>query len=341
MLTVITAVGLYFLLDWMFARPVAASAQAGPIDTLFKAHFITIAILFALIMVIMLYAVVAFRRDPDDESDGPHIHGHTSLEIAWTVLPTFVVIGFGVYGIIVFQDITAVQDNEMVVSVVGRQWSWSFEYPDEEIKSARLVLPIDQPILLELESEDVIHSFWVPEFRVKQDVVPGAMFPLRITPTKLGSYRLVCAEICGNGHGGMVADVEVVSLDAFEQFLIDAAFRYSDLTAEDRGQQFYTELGCAGCHSLDGQAGAGPTWQGIYLQEKQLDDGTTIIVDDDYIRDSILNPNAQIMQGFSAGSMPQNFVEQIDALQAQILASEGAELDVIADLIAFIQTLEQ
>ncbi|VAW43539.1 Cytochrome c oxidase polypeptide II, partial [hydrothermal vent metagenome] len=187
-LTVITAVGMYFLLNWMFVKPIAASTQAGPIDTLFNAHFLAIAILFALIMVIMLYAAVVFRRDPGDESDGPHIHGHIGLEIAWTILPTFVVIGFGVYGIIVFQDITTVQDNEMVVSVVGQQWSWSFEYPDEEVKSARLVLPIDQPVLLELESTDVIHSFWVPEFRVKQDVVPGAMFPLRITPTKLGSY---------------------------------------------------------------------------------------------------------------------------------------------------------
>lgn len=293
-------------------------------------------------MVIMLYSVVVFRRDPDDESDGPHIHGHTGLEIAWTILPTFVVIGFGLYGLIVFQDITAAQDNEMVVSVVGQQWSWSFEYPEEEIKSARLVLPVDQPILFELESTDVIHSFWVPEFRIKQDVVPGAVMPLRITPTKIGSYRLVCAEICGNGHAGMVADVEVVSLTDFEQFLIDSAFRYSDLTAEERGQQFYTELGCAGCHSLDGTPGVGPTWQGIYLREELLDDGTTVIADDDYIRESILDPDAQIVQSFNAAVMSsQDFTVMIDELQAQILASEGAELDIIADLIAFMQTLEQ
>ncbi len=340
-LTAITTVGLYFLFEWMFRRPMAASAQAGPIDTMFQSHFIMMALLFALIMVIMLYAVVVFRRRPGDEEDGPHIHGHTGLEIAWTIIPTIVVVGFGIYGTVVLADITKAQDNEMVVSVIGQQWSWSFEYPDQDVKSNRLVLPVNQPVRLDLESTDVLHSFWVPEFRVKQDLVPGSIKPLRVTPTELGSYRLRCAEICGTSHSAMLADVEVVSQADFEQFLIDASFRYSDLTAEERGQQFYVELTCNGCHSLDGTAGAGPTWQGIYLREEPLVDGTTVTADEAYIRDSILNPNAQIVQGFNANVMPQTFGDQISALEAEILASEGADLDVIADLIAFMQTLDQ
>jgi cytochrome c oxidase subunit 2 len=192
-----------------------------------------------------------------------------------------------------------------------------------------------------MESADVLHSFWVPEFRVKQDLVPGEMKLLRITPTEIGHYRLRCAEICGTSHSGMLADVEVVSRADFEQFLIDSAFRYSDLTAEERGQQFYVELTCNGCHSLDGTPGAGPTWQGVYLREEVMDDGTVITADDAYLRESILNPNQHIVEGFNPGVMPQNFGERIDALEAQILASEGAELDVIADLIAFMQTLDQ
>ncbi|MCP4421145.1 MAG: cytochrome c oxidase subunit II [Chloroflexi bacterium] len=329
-------------MNWIFARPIAASTQADAIENLFQAHFMMISFLFAFIMVIMLYAVVVFRRTPDDDSDGPHIHGHTGLEIAWTILPTIIVVGFGIFGIVLFQEVTAAQDNEMVVSVIGQQWSWSFEYPEDKIISNRLVLPVDQPILFEMESKDVIHSFWVPEFRVKQDLVPGTMMPLRITPTEIGSYRLVCAEICGNDHSGMSADVDVVSQADFEQFLIDSAFRYSDLTAEERGEQFYTELGCVGCHSLDGTPTAGPTWQGIYLREELLNDGSTVIADDEYIRDSIMNPDAQIVEGFNANVMSaQDFVARIDQLQAQILASEGAELDIIADLIAFMQTLEQ
>ena len=341
-LTLIGAAGLYFLFNWMFARPDAASVQAGPIESLFQAHFIMMSLLFALIMVIMLYSVVVFRRRPNDEEDGPHIHGNTGLEIAWTIVPTIIVVGFGVFGFVLFREVTAEQEGEMVVSVVGEQWSWSFAYPEQDIKSNRLVLPVNQPVLLEMESTDVLHSFWVPEFRVKQDLVPGSMMPLRITPTELGSYRLRCAEICGSGHAGMLADVEVVSQADFEQFLIDSAFRYSDLTPEERGEQFYVELGCAGCHSLDGTVGAGPTWQGIYLREEILDDGTTVIADDEYLRDSILNPDAQIVEGFNSGVMSaQDFATRITDLEAEILASEGAELDVIADLIAFMQTLDQ
>jgi cytochrome c oxidase subunit II len=340
-LTVVATAGLYFLFSWMFARPEAASTQAEAIEPLFQAHFLVIAFLFAFIMVIMLYAVVVFRRRPGDDSDGPHIHGHTGLEIAWTVLPIIIVVGFGIYGLILFREVVAKQDNEMVVSVTAQQWAWSFEYPDAEVKSNRLVLPVDQPILFEMESKDVIHSFWVPEFRVKQDVVPGSVMPLRITPTEIGTYRLVCAEICGQNHAGMIAEVEVVSQADFEQFLLDSAFRYADMTPEDRGEQFYTQLGCAGCHSPDGTARVGPTWQGIYLREVQLDDGTTVIADDEYIRNSILNPNAQIVQGFSANGMPPTFAAQIDELQAQVLDSEGTELDVIADIIAYMQTLEQ
>ncbi|GJM40303.1 MAG: cytochrome c oxidase subunit 2 [Ardenticatenaceae bacterium] len=341
-LTLITTAGLYFLFDWMFARPTAASAQAAPIESLFQAHFIMMAFLFALIMVIMIYAAVVFRRRPGDDTDGPHIHGHTGLEIAWTIIPTIVVIGFGVYGLVLFREVTAEQPNEMVVEVVGRQWSWSFEYPEADVRSGRLVVPVNQPILLEMYSEDVLHSFWVPEFRVKQDLVPGTMMPLRITPTEIGSYRLRCAEICGSGHSDMLADVEVVSQADFEQFLIDSAFRYSDLTSEERGEKFYVELGCSGCHSLDGTTGAGPTWQGIYLREELLTDGTTVIADEEYLRDSILNPDDQIVQGFNPGVMSaQNYDTRIPELQAEINANEGAEIDIIADLIVYMQTLDQ
>ena len=258
-LTILAAVGLYFLFNWMFPRPEAASAQAGPIDTMFQSHFMMMAFLFALIMVIMLYAAFVFRRRPGDEEDGPHIHGNTGLEIAWTIIPTLVVIGFGIYGAIVLADITRAQENEMTVSVVGRQWSWTFAYPDHDVRTTQLVLPVDQPVVLQLESEDVLHSFWVPEFRVKQDLVPGVVKPLRITPTELGSYRLRCAEICGAGHAGMLADVEVVSQADFEQFLVDSVRApYADQTPVERGQRFYEELGCNGCHSLDGTEPNGP-----------------------------------------------------------------------------------
>ena len=224
-LILVTSAGLYFLFDWMFTLPEPASSQAVPIDNLFQAHFITMAVLFAMIMVIMIYSVVVFRRRPDDEADGPHVHGHTGLEIAWTIIPTIVVVGFGVYGLILFREVTADQPDEMVVSVTGRQWSWAFEYPEADVRSARLVLPVDQPVLLELHSEDVLHSFWVPEFRVKQDLVPGQTTHVRFTPVEVGEYKLRCAELCGLTHWNMLATVRVVPQDEYDAWMTEQAWR--------------------------------------------------------------------------------------------------------------------
>jgi len=229
----------------------------------------------------------------------------------------------------------------MVVSVTGSQWRWTFEYPEQDVTTGRLVLPVDQPILLELESEDVLHSFWVPEFRVKQDLVPGFMNTLRITPTELGDYKVRCAEICGTRHAEMLADVQVVSRQEFDQWVIDSQFRYSDLTPEERGRRFYeVDFDCSGCHSLDGTTLVGPTWQGLWMREEEMADGSTVVADEEYIRNSILNPNAHVVAGFNPDVMPPNYEERIAELEAEILQNEGAEINVIDDLIAFIQTLE-
>lgn len=349
-LVIVVSFILYFILRMIYTLPIAASAEAGPIDQMFTGHFIAIAFLFSLIMVFMLYSAVVFRRRPGDEEDGPHIHSNTTLEILWTVIPTFVVVGFGIWGTVTLNDLVSAKENEMVVKVVGQQWAWSFEYPEQEnLTSPTLVLPVDRTIVLEMESRDVLHSFWVPEFRVKQDLVPGRTTTLRITPTKLGDYKVRCAEICGTSHANMLADVQVVTTSGFNSWVegrLEAPV-YADMTPEERGAIWYAEppgnqyAACSGCHSLDGSVMAGPTWQGIYGRSEALDDGTTITVDDEYIRNSILNPNAQIVAGFLPNLMPQTFGDTFAAIEAEILATEGVEIDMIADLIAYMQTLEE
>jgi cytochrome c oxidase subunit 2 len=211
------------------------------------------------------------------------------------------------------------------------------------------VLPVDRTIVLEMESEDVLHSFWVPEFRVKQDLVPGQTTTLRITPTKLGDYKVRCAEICGTSHTNMLADVRVVSTAGFNSWAEERlqAPVYADMTPEERGAIWYAEppggqyAACSGCHSLDGTPLAGPTWQGIYGRQEPLDDGTTVTADEEYIRNSILDPNAQIVTGFQPNVMPQNFSDIFAGIEAEILATEGVEIDMIDDLIAYMQTLEE
>lgn len=349
-LVIVASFILYFILRVIYTLPVAGSAEAGPIDRMFTAHFIGIAFLFSLIMVFMLYSAVVFRRRPGDEEDGPHIHSNTTLEILWTIIPIFVVIAFGVWGAVTLNGLVSAKENEMVIKVTGQQWSWSFEYPEQEgLTSPTLVLPVDRTIVLEMESADVLHSFWVPEFRVKQDLVPGRTTTLRVTPTRLGDYKVRCAEICGASHAIMLADVQVVTTSGFNAWVEERlqAPVYAEMTPEERGALWYAEppgnqyAACSGCHSLDGTVMAGPTWLGVYGRQEQLTDGTTITVDDEYIRNSILNPNEQIVAGFQPNLMPQNFGEVFVEIEADILATEGVEIDMIADLIAYMQTLEE
>ncbi|MFN2141344.1 MAG: cytochrome c oxidase subunit II [Candidatus Promineifilaceae bacterium] len=343
-LVALSTVFLRWVFTWLFALPTAASTQAGPIDVMFNVHFWLIALFFSLIMVLMLYSSVVFKRKPGDEEDGPHVHGNTVLEIVWTVVPLIIVIALGIWGAVVLRDITAAAPDALQIDVTGRQWSWSFAYPSEgDFQSAEMIVPVNQPIALNMHSEDVLHNFWVPEFRVKQDLVPGRTVVLNITPSELGEYKVRCAEICGTEHSGMLAPVNVVTREEYDAWIAEknAAPQYADMTPEERGELWYSAegFGCASCHSLDGTRIVGPTWQGVYGREEVLEDGTTVVVDDAYIRESIYQPNLKIVQGY-APAMPQNYEELFTAKQAEILASQGVEIDIVADLIAFMKTLE-
>lgn len=345
-LIVLSTLFLRWVLYYLYRLPVAASAQAVPIDQMFDAHFWLIAFLFSLIMVFMLYSAVIFKRRQGDDEPGPYVHGNTGLEIAWTILPIIAVIAFGIWGVRVLNALTAEQPDEMTIKVYGQQWSWQFEYPEQGgFTSPDLILPVDQRIVLEMESLDVLHSFWIPEFRVKQDLVPDTLTYLRITPTQEGEYKLLCAEICGFDHSKMLADVSVMNRSDFDAWVVEkqAVPAYADMTSAERGEIWYIELGCAGCHNLTGEpGGAGPTWKGIYGRQEALIDGSTITVDEAYILESIMNPNAKIVAGFTEPSLmaAQGYETRIPDREAEILASEGVEIDIIADLIAFMQTIE-
>jgi cytochrome c oxidase subunit 2 len=340
-LVVVGSVITYYLLTAIYQLPTAASAEAGPIDQLFTGHFLFISFFFSLIVVFVLYSIVAFRAKPDDEEEPDQFHGNTPLEIAWTIIPLIIVIGFGIWGWIVLDEVTAESPDEMIVKVRGQQWSWSFEYPDypEIGVSSRMVLPIDQPVQLQMESIDVLHSFWVPEFRVKQDLLPGAVTTLRITPNEIGQYKVRCAEICGTLHWSMQAEVLVVERPEFDAWVEEQSTSIATLSPAERGAQFSTQFGCAACHSIDGSVLVGPTWQGLFGHEATMADGTTLPVREQYLLESILNPSAKIVEGYADGVMPANFEEQFAAEQAKLLESTGAEIDIAADIIEYIKTL--
>jgi cytochrome c oxidase subunit 2 len=213
------------------------------------------------------------------------------------------------------------------VNVIGSQWSWRFEYPELGIQTNELRLPVNRQALLRLSSMDVIHSFWVPEFRVKQDALPGGkefIRELRVTPSQVGNYTLRCAELCGLNHTTMESPVIVMAAADFDAWAAAEAGLSADPL--ERAQKWYTTFGCNACHSLDGTAGVGPTWQGLFGSQIRLADGSTVTADEAYLIESIRNPGATIVEGY------QNIMP----------AAIGGSLtdQQIQDLIELIRSLE-
>lgn len=258
-LVAISTVVLYFLLDSALPLPVQGSIEALTIDTLIQWHIALIAFLFSLIVVFMLYSFVVFRKRAGDDSDGEHFEGNTALEIVWTVVPLILVIVFSFYGVNTLATVTRGDSSEHTVKVTGRQWSWTFEYPQGFI-SQELVLPVNQRARMEMEAADVLHSFWIPEMRVKQDLVPGQVTDLRFTPTTTGEYRLRCAEMCGLNHYSMLAPVRVVAQADYDQWV-----------SEQSAAQGSSDEGT----SEEGAAEDGAAEDGAAAEESSSEDSTT------------------------------------------------------------------
>src|SRR5437899_2817269 len=204
-------------LPWL---PTPASREASRIDFVFWFVIIICIVIFAIVAAAIVYSVTHFRAQPDDLSDGPPIHGHTGLEIAWTIIPTLLVIAIGIASAIVLSKDDAVGKNPLRINVTAQQFVWSFSYPSaKNLTSSTLVLPKDRSILLTFTSKDVIHSFWVPEFGQKQDTVPGLHATLHITPDRLGTFPVICTELCGLGHALMRTQARVLTPAAFASWL--------------------------------------------------------------------------------------------------------------------------
>jgi cytochrome c oxidase subunit 2 len=311
--------------------PDAASAQAGSIgqaftiDWMWNLQLIAMSFLFALIVVPMVYSLIVFRRQKGDTTDAPHVEGNTPLEITWTIIPLFIVVFFAYLGAGNLAKTIRPTQGEMVVNVTGSQWSWKFVYPDYGITTTELYLPKDKAVVLNMTSTDVIHSFWVPEFRVKQDLVPGRLTYLHITPTKIGNYKVRCAELCGTSHFAMEQGVIVVD-DA--QFMAWVAERQAEEAArntpEAKGEALVAANGCGACHSIDGSARpTAPTWFNLFGSSVELEDGSTVTADEAFITESIKDPKAKIVKGFQPTMPVYPFTDE-----------------EIANIIAYIKTLK-
>ncbi len=199
--------------------PEEASAEAGPMDTLYDVLAVLSVFIFSLVMGILIVSVTHFRRRYGDEGDGAPIHGHTGLEVIWTIIPTVIVTGAAVYSGVVLANIEDEEPGTRTVTVTGEQFAWSFDYAGEGVRRAtQLHLVKDTPYLFKIRAKDVLHSFWVPEFRLKKDAVPGMTTTIRVRPNRIGSYSVVCAELCGLGHPTMRATVKVEDQATFDRW---------------------------------------------------------------------------------------------------------------------------
>jgi cytochrome c oxidase subunit II len=311
------------LIPWL---PTSASEEMDRIEFTFWFTTVICIGVFAVVAAAIVYMVLNFRVQPEDETDGPPIHGHTGLEIVWTAIPAVLVTAISIVSAIVLAKNDDAGTNPIRIAVTAQQFAWSFEYPGEpKVTSGDLVLPVGEAAKLTLRSLDVIHAFWVPEFGQKSDAVPGIETTLVITPTRKGEYSIVCTELCGIGHATMRGPVRVVERAEYEEFLANEAEGGSGEGAggdATSGEQIFTQAGCGGCHAFEPAGTDAEVGPGL----NDLDPGDRSL--EDFLLESIIDPNAQVAEGYQPSVMPETYEsslsdDQLDAL-VQYLA-EGQQ----------------
>jgi cytochrome c oxidase subunit 2 len=300
------------LVPWL---PPNASEERDGIDLVFWFTTAICIAIFALVGAVILYSVVKFRARPDDDSDGPPIHGHTGIEIVWTAVPAILVTAISVISGIVLVQNDRADANHMNVDVTARQFAWTFTYPGQgNLTSGQLRLPVGRSVELHLQALDVIHSFWVPEFGQKQDAVPGQDTKLVITPTKVGTYPVICTELCGLGHALMRTHAIVMQPAAFDAW---ASRQRQALQAPpgEAGKAVFASNGCASCHTLKAAGATGKV--GPDLDKLPADAQQAGKPLEEFVKESIVDPDAYIQPGFTKGVMPPFSTlpnDQLDAL---------------------------
>ena len=323
-----TAIGIAISLaiDWF---PDPASTASKDIDNLWDVLLIASVPVFVLVMSVALYSVFAWRVKPGDDSDGAPIHGNTKLEVIWVTIPFVMVTALALYGWVVLDDIEASEKNPLIVNVTAQQFAWSFEYPSlEKVKSNQLVLPKDRRVEFRVKTKDVIHSFWVPEFRLKTDTVPGLTTKFRVTPNRLGRYDVVCAELCGIGHATMRQAVRVVPQAEFQTWVSERQGRAADGGVAKAGgdtaaagKTLFTDSGCGGCHTLadaGSKAERGPSLDKLRKDATRFGKRENQSVEE-YVKTSIEEPDSFVVPGFQKGVMPETFKDDLSGAEMSTL----------------------
>jgi cytochrome c oxidase subunit 2 len=273
--------------------PEQASNFAPQVDNLVVFMIAVCAFFAAVISIAVIYFFFKYHRKRRDEI-GAAIHGDLRLEITWIVLPFFLLMAMFGWGAAIYVDFRLTPSDTLDIYVVGKQWMWKLQQPDGRREINELHVPVNRNVRLIMASEDVIHDFSVPSFRVKMDVVPGHYNTMWFRPTKVGRYHFFCSQYCGTNHAVMGGWVTVMEQDEYAKWLSGTSASGDPVAI---GQQLFNDLACSTCHQPDGK-GRGPSYYGVYGSQVKLADGSTVLADDNYIRESILQPNAKIVAGY-------------------------------------------
>ncbi len=298
-----------------FWLPDALTEVAKNSDTLFYVILGITLFFFVLVEFLLAVFLVRYRRKWAAK-DGVNLHGNHRLEILWTVIPALILVVLGVYSTQMTYAIQKTPSDVVVIKVHGQKWSWEYEYPGGFTKTNDLRLPEGKDVLFKITSKDVIHSFWIPQFRLKQDAVPGreTEYTVKVEKGDTSNLRVVCAEYCGTAHAMMVNKITVMKPEAFDAWVKSGGKEPGGTAggAKD-GKTIAQENGCLNCHSIDGGQGVGPTWKGLYGSDRKFSDGSTAKADDAYIKQSIFKPGDKVVEGFSNVMQPFSSLSEEDA----------------------------
>jgi len=307
--------------SWVPFVPDSASTLSWKVDALYF-YLSGVTLFFTLLIsATLIFFVLRYRRRTPYEIPRP-IAGSHKLETLWTVIPFLIAMTIFGWSAKVYFEQSSPPQNAIEVYVVGKQWMWKIQHSTGQREINELHVPVGKKIKLIMTTEDTIHDFFVPAFRMKADVVPGRYTTEWFEATKTGTFHLFCAEYCGMNHSGMIGSVVVMESREFDNWLSGNA---GNTTPAVAGQQLFQTLGCVSCHGANGEGGRGPTLAGLFGRKTQLTGGQTVVADEAYIRESIINPQAKLVDGF--GPIMPTFQGQISE-------------DQLVQLLAFIKSLQ-
>ena len=272
------------------------------------------------VSLLFVFLGIKYRQIPGSGRKSVHVEA-MALEITWSIIPAIIAVGIFFWGAFVFYDVRTVPENTIDMTVIGKQWMWKVQHPNGMREVNELHMPLGRPVKLTMTSQDVIHSFYIPAFRAKQDVLPARYTTMWFEATKPGEYPLFCAEYCGTEHSTMGGTVYVMQPDEYEEWLSGGPA----LTPVAAGEALFNQMGCATCHAA-GDASRGPQLNGVFGHEVTLRGGDTVVADEEYIRESILEPGLRVVEGYSP-LMP-------------IFKNQLSDEDV-TNLVAYIKSLSE